>query len=175
MVLGFHNQVDGGVARRAVCVPFNCEFVDVITDPTSQKPAAHEDIRGRAWIAPNIPGLLYVLIQFYKSYWLSFGGRKSLGLMPAIVREATDDMLAAEGSGDLKDWVDDNMTRVASVKDASKRVVVLPRLRDLPCFRDLREPTFLKAVANVITFATRDGTRDVARETAGRRSCLKLN
>ena len=169
------SKVDGGVARRANCVPWNWEFAKKVTRPDEQKLAANEDIKESAWLKPHIPGLLYLLVEFKKVYWANGGG--GLGVKPAEVIEATEDMLAIENSGALLEFAENQMTVVERARDASTKTSVMQALRAISGFtsQEMVNKVFEKSVENVLVFLTRDGSRERCREAAGQRRWLKLN
>ena len=157
-------KVDGGIARRAVVVPYEWHFTQLPTEPHHAQAAAI-DIKEPNFVMPQVPGYLRVLMAWYKATWMQ--GAMGLGRLPKVIEQATADMLADEFQGVVEAFMAEHMVSCNSAAAAATKTKVLQELARANGMADVKPRDRTRAVERVLTFATHDGFRERARPRPG--------
>ena len=138
------SKVDGGIVRRAICVPYEFHFCSSPQQP-HERPAHPEDIKSKAWLQPRIPGWLYFLMAVNRVIFEGSNMQPRLMPWPKAVQVATEKAMASEHVESVKIYINEYLQTVTSAAEATTKTKLLKQLRTEPSLRNQSTEDFVVA------------------------------
>ena len=153
--------IDGGVFRRALCIPYDFTFTDNVTQPHHRQSLPEGDLKDDDWLMERMPALLHVMVQAHDVF---FNKGKGLGRVPQRIIDATMELMTDEGAKDFQEWVMDHYLVQASPEGAVPRATFLTAARNASALADVpagkqRDDIINAVVMYVNTKSGRDKTK----------------
>ena len=152
--------VDGGVFRRALCIPYFFTFVEEPSLPHHRKALPEADLKSDEWIQARISPLLYLMIAAHDVF---FNKGNGLGKVPHLIVQATEDLMTDEAGREFRDWLSKEYSIKPNPDGAIPRATFMEQAREaavlanvLPAHRD-------KVILAVVTFVNTKAGRDKTR------------
>ena len=156
--------LDGGIARRAICVGYPYQFVAAPKEPLEKQ--LDPVIKGAGFLTNNIAGLLFLVLKCAKVF---FGeGGNGITPYPLVVRNATDALLVAEFAEAVESYVEQFLEPSTVPSEHCSRSELMASLSADPKFKELKvtKKDLTDTVASVVVFATVTGRRERVRSKA---------
>jgi hypothetical protein len=156
--------LDGGIARRAICVSYPYQFVAAPREPLEKQ--LDPVIKSAGFLTNNIAGLLFLVLKCAKVF---FGeGGNGITPYPLVVRNSTDALLVAEFAEAVEAYLEQYLEPSAVPSEYCSKSELLAALSGDPKFKELKvtKKDITDAVMSLVTFSTVHGRRERVRSKA---------